>query len=210
MRFGTRSSFKSVQAARAAALLGWAASSRQDRVGAMLFGDPAGAQYFPPSRARRALWRMLRSLAEPGSGGANPGDPMVDSLRSLGRSNSWGTLVLVIGEFNRDPEALEQPIGRLRQRNDVVLIPVDDVADWEIPPMGKVVFASPSGARLELDTDSAEGRRRYREAWEQRRDKLRRISTRLGVDLLPIVTNQDVHRTLAEGLRWRARHQVVR
>lgn len=210
MRFGTRGSFKSVQAARAAALLGWAASSRQDRVGALLFGDPAGAQFFQPSRARRALWRMLRSLAQPGATGSTPGDPMVDSLRNLGRGASWGTLVLVIGDFNRDPEALEQPIGRLRQRNDVVLIPVDDIADWKLPPMGKVVFASPSGARLELDTDSTEGRRRYREAWELRRDKLRRIATRLGADLLPITTHEDVHRTLTDGLRWRARHQVVR
>src|SRR5271156_6307745 len=39
MRFGTRGTFKSVQAARAAALLGSQASSSNDRVGCLLFGD---------------------------------------------------------------------------------------------------------------------------------------------------------------------------
>jgi hypothetical protein len=49
MVFGTRGTFKSVQAARAAALIGWAASRLNDRVGGMAFGDPeAGLQALPP------------------------------------------------------------------------------------------------------------------------------------------------------------------
>ncbi|MFP4076828.1 MAG: DUF58 domain-containing protein, partial [Halochromatium sp.] len=58
MSFGTRGTFKSVQAARAAALIGWAASRLQDRVGGIAFGDPAqGLQHFRPARGRRALWQ---------------------------------------------------------------------------------------------------------------------------------------------------------
>ena len=50
MRFGTRGTFKSVQAARAAALLGWQANGSNDRVGCIVFGDvPGGMQFFAPT-----------------------------------------------------------------------------------------------------------------------------------------------------------------
>src|SRR5271170_5744589 len=64
MRFGTRGTFKSVQAARAAALLGGQACSSNDRVGCLVFGDVAdGMQFFTPMRSRRALWQALKLLS---------------------------------------------------------------------------------------------------------------------------------------------------
>src|SRR5579871_3200956 len=39
MRFGTRNTFKSVQAAKTAALLCWKSLQQQDRVGGAVFGD---------------------------------------------------------------------------------------------------------------------------------------------------------------------------
>ncbi|MCX6990048.1 MAG: DUF58 domain-containing protein [Chlamydiae bacterium] len=53
MQFGTKNTFKSVQAARIASLLGWHALGEQDRVSSLLFGDvPGGVQFFPPKRTR--------------------------------------------------------------------------------------------------------------------------------------------------------------
>jgi uncharacterized protein (DUF58 family) len=63
MRFGTRGTFKSIQAARAAALLGWMAQAGNDRVGALIFGDvPDGMQFIAPARSRGPLWRTLKTL----------------------------------------------------------------------------------------------------------------------------------------------------
>ena len=57
MSFGTRGTFKSIQAARTAALIGWAASKQHDRVGGVLFGNPAtGIRYYRPTPGRRGLW----------------------------------------------------------------------------------------------------------------------------------------------------------
>jgi uncharacterized protein (DUF58 family) len=64
MRFGTRVTFKSIQAARAAALIGWAAVRDNDRIGSSLFGNvPEGQRFFGPRRSRRSLWRMLKLFA---------------------------------------------------------------------------------------------------------------------------------------------------
>jgi uncharacterized protein (DUF58 family) len=211
MGFGTRGTFKSIQAARAAALLGWAANGQQDRVGAVLFGNPkTNLAYFRPSRARRDLWRVLRALTASGHPGQVLGDPLRDALQRLSRGLPWGSLVFIIADLNREVTSLEQLLGGLRQRHEVVLLPVDDPADWEIPEMGRLILATPQGSRLEVDTDSVEGRQMYRETWERTREQLRKTVRRLGLDIIPLHTWEDIHRSLVKGLRRRLHRQVIR
>ncbi len=211
MAFGTRGTFKSVQAARVAALLGWSANNNQDRVGALLYGDPVmGVQSFRPTRARRSLWQMLRVLTEPVHLGRHRTDPFSDVLAILNRSVPTGALVFLIADLNRDPTEWERPLGQLRQRREVVLLPIDDPADRDIPPMGRVLFGTPDGRRLEVDTDSAEGRALYRARWEQARAHWVAVATRLGIAVIPIATEDNVRDALQSGLRLRAQHMVGR
>lgn len=215
MGFGTRGTFKSVQAARAAALLGWAATNHHDRVGGLLFGElERGFQHFRPSKGRRALWRLLRGLAQPVASDATQeqekGDTLRQALRKLEQGTQVGTLIFIIADLDRDIAPLEQLLGSLRQRHAVVLLPVDDPADRDMPPMGRVIFSAPDGRLLEVDTDDEAGRQAYRADWERRRDALRAMASRLGVALVPLRTDEDVHRSLMQGLRRRARARVLR
>jgi len=204
MRFGTRSTFKNVQAARIAALLGWAASANQDRVGGVLFGDSQGLHYFRPSRERRALWRLLRTLTEVAQDlPPLEEDPLPAALDKLGRGAPTGALLLIIADFNRDISRLEQQLGHLRQRHEVVLLPIDDAADYAIPNIGQAWFIGPDGHQHLLDTANAEGRARFLAAWKARRSHLLHAGKRLGVDILPIPTHQDAHYALINGLRKR-------
>jgi uncharacterized protein (DUF58 family) len=206
MQFGTRGTFKSVQAARASALLGWSASNNQDRVGALLFGDPDyPARYFRPSRARLSMWRMLKALTEAPGTAPVEGDPLLDALEKLWRVAPTGALIFVIADLNRYPDPLHRPLGRLRQRHDVVLMPVDDPADREIPAIGRIVFSTLDGTRIEVDTDSEAGRQHYRERWEKNRQGLETLAGRLGLSLIPLPTNEEIHQALIQGLRRQAR-----
>ena len=58
-----------------------------------------------------------------------------------------------------------------------------------------------AGYVLEVDTDDEAGRAAFREDWEQRREELTQLSYRLRLGLIPISTNEDVHRSLVSGLR---------
>lgn len=204
MFFGTRGTFKAIQGARAVALLGWAASSNHDRVGGVVFGRPSGLEYFRPSRERRALWRFLRVLTQAcEQPHPNPDLPLLEALDKLHHGSPTGALIFIVADLNRDPAMLEQRLGRLRQRHEVVIMPIDDPADYEIPKMGRVIFSGADGARLELDTDNEEGRIIYRQQWETRRTHLQLICKRLGIHLLPVTTQEDVHRTLTLGLQRR-------
>ncbi|EGV28030.1 protein of unknown function DUF58 [Thiorhodococcus drewsii AZ1] len=210
MSFGTRGTFKSVQAARAAALIGWAASRLNDRVGGLVFGDPeTGLQHFRPSRGRRALWQVLRTLSQPGT----RMDPSIDclggALRRATTGLPTGSLLFVIADLNREVVGLEQVLGDLCQRNTVVLVPVDDPADWEIPSMGVATFTGTDGSLIEIDTDDAEAKARFRAAWEARREHLQAMAHRLHILLLPVRTDAEIHLTLIRNLEQRARSRAV-
>jgi uncharacterized protein (DUF58 family) len=206
MDFGTRGHFKAMQAARAAALLGWAANAKHDRVGGLLFGDAdKGLQHFQPTKDQRALWRLLKALSTP-TRPLQPGmDCLIQVLQRAEKGTGTGALIFVIADFNRDRPGLHKALGQLIQRHAVVLIPVDDPADHELPAMDHVLFRDTQGNILDIDTSDPRGRRAYQEQWQQRRDDLSRLCQRLGVSLIPIRTDEDVHLSLMSGLMRRAR-----
>ncbi|MCU7807969.1 MAG: DUF58 domain-containing protein, partial [Candidatus Thiodiazotropha sp. (ex Semelilucina semeliformis)] len=204
MSFGTRGTFKSVQAAKAAALLGWAASRLHDRVGGMLFGDTEqGMQYFRPTKDRRALWRLLHALTQEGDTQQPSVDCLSEALQRADRGTATGALIFVIADMNREILGLEQTLGRLCQHHTLVLLPVDDPADQTLPEMGRVTFVGPDGKTIEIDTSNRQARERYREAWQERRQLLISLTNRLGIPLMPVATNEEIHLALTHGL---ARH----
>lgn len=210
MAFGTRGTFKNVQAARAAALIGWAASRLQDRVGGMAFGDPGdGLKHFRPARGRRALWQLLRTLTLPGATQAASIDCLAEALKRATRGLPTGSLIFVIADLNREVRDLEPVLGNLRQRSSVVLIPVDDPADQAIPAMGAVTFSGTDGRLIEVDTEDEGARKAYRAAWQQRRETLSALANRLNIIIMPIRTDQEIHASLIASLEQRARSRAV-
>ena len=209
MFFGTRGTFKSVQAARAAALLGWAANSVNDRVGGMLFGDAdTGLVHFQPTKDRRAVWRLLKEMANPVRRAQRGIDCIDLVLKRADRGSGTGSLIFVIGDFNRDLQGLDKTLGQVCQKHSVVLIPVDDPADREIPSVGRALFRDAEGRMVEIDTDDADGKRAFTERWEARRATLIKLANRLGVAVIPVQTSHDVHYSLMSGLALRARSRA--
>lgn len=212
MSFGTRGTFKSIQAAHAAALIGWAANAVHDRVGGLTFGDAAaGTRHFRPTKDRRALWRLLKTLSEPVSGPDSvANDALLTALQQAERGAATGSVIFVIADFNRETQSLETTLGRLRQRHTLALLPIDDPADRALPDMGRVVFAAADGGTVEVDTGDPVGRAAYAEDWERHRSALLAMANRLGILSIPLSTAEDVHKTLIKGLQFSARTRVLR
>lgn len=203
MRFGTRGTFKSVQAARATALLGGQANSRHDRVGSIVFGDvPKGIKYFPPVRSRQALWQTLKLLSLAAAPVAHNGPVSLETaLRHVERIAPTGTLLLVIGDFQDTTQMLEKRLTNLRHTCDVVLIAINDPADRGIPAMETVVFEDQAGRTLTLDTDSRAGREAYARQWQESRERLENIAARRRIGIVDLHTDEDVYADLLRGLR---------
>jgi uncharacterized protein (DUF58 family) len=210
MGFGTRGTFKSVQAARVAALLGWAANAVHDRVGGVLYGNGnTGMQHFRPTKDRRALWRLLKALSQPVAERNPSQDSLLTALLHAESGVATAGLIILIGDFNREIESLEAPLGRLCQRHTLVIVPIDDPGDSEMPDMGRTVFSARDGRMLEINTSDPQGRETYRREWRENRDSLLRVTNRLGISCIPITTRDEVHKALMIGLQRAARRKAM-
>lgn len=208
MHFGTQGTFKSVQAARAAALLGWAANEQHDRVGGLIFGRAEQPLLLlRASRTRRSLWQLLRTLTTPATYADPHQDWLLLALARLASSLQHNALILVLADFNQPAPRLEAQLAQLRQRHEVVLFPVDDPCDRELPAVGSVLFTGPDGQQLWLDTDDGASRTHYQAAWRARREALGTMANRLGVGLAPLDTATEVHEVLRQGLQQLARRR---
>jgi uncharacterized protein (DUF58 family) len=202
MRFGTRGTFKSVQAARAAALLGWLANGSHDRVGCLLFGDvPDGMALFKPARSRNALWRALKALSRQETSLHTAPVPIEAAIRRLDRAVPAGSLIFIVSDFQEASEALEKSIGSLRQRCDVVPVRIDDPADGVIPPLGPIRFSDAQNRKISINTDSRSGQEAYAAKWLANRNRFEDICARRGIRPIVLHTNTNIRDDLLPGLR---------
>jgi uncharacterized protein (DUF58 family) len=202
MRFGTRETFKSVQAARAAALLGWHANGRNDRVGCLVFGDvPDGMQVFAPRRSRQSLWEALKLLSVPQTGAHKEQVPLDAALAHLERTAPTGALVLVISDFSELGELAERHLCHLHRRCDVVLVAIQDPADRRLVEMGTIIFTDEAGQKLVFQSGARKARDAYEKQWDDNRQLLETMAKRRKIGIVDLHTGQDLYRDLQHGLQ---------
>lgn len=202
MRFGTKNTFKSVQAARVAALLGWQGIDQHDRVSACLFGDvPGGIQFFAPKRNRTSMCAILKTLANPPA--ENHHIPLEAIFRPVDQAAHTGSLLYFISDF-MDINANfqnEAEISRLKKRCEVVFIAINDQADKAIFPVGTLGFCANGGEKIYANTDSIAGREAYAVQWKENRQRLYAITSGLKIPMLELTTESNVQRDLILGLK---------
>jgi uncharacterized protein (DUF58 family) len=199
MRFGTRVAFKSVIAARAAALLAWAAADRGDRVGGLVFDESRHFERRPMPRTR-GLLPLLKALSEdplPGEHGGHPSlSAAAEHLTHLVRP---GSLVFLISDFTGLSEADGAWMARLGASCETVLVQVYDPLEAVPPPPGR--YAVTDGRRRGLvDTAAAAQRAAWYQRFSDRVSLLERLGLLHRAHRIALGTAQPVGETLAQGL----------
>jgi len=192
---------KAEVAVEVGAVLALAAARQNDRVGALIFAD-AVEQVVPPAKGRRHVLRVIRDLLAyaPSGRGTNLGA----ALAYAGRLLRHRAIVVVLSDFRA--EGWELPLSRLSRRHEVVAITVDDPRELEFPDAGWIELEdAETGARTLVDTSEAAGRLRLRIAAEERRLARARALQRVGVDHIPLVTDQPYAQALHAAFARRAR-----
>jgi uncharacterized protein (DUF58 family) len=140
MSLATRGAFKSVIAARAAALCGWIAAAQGDRVGGLVYRSVNEHRELKPQGGRRGVLQLIDALVQfgqPHTRFSEPAADMADSvLARLGRVVKTGTQVILISDFFHFQAAERQRLQQLRQHNEVFAIQVTDPLERLIPPPG--------------------------------------------------------------------------
>ena len=208
MRFGTRVRFKSVQAARAAALLAWMASAAGDRVGALGFGAGIDAE-IKPTGGRRGVLRVLRALRDWDAAAADEVGqaPLSQALTRVRRVLRPGMrLVLLSDGFSADALA-EQLMPQIAGRHEIALVLLRDSLELTPPPPGQYAVHLGTERRV-LDFGDAQVRATWTRHFADSRERLRRLCTKLGIRVIELDGHADLRRALAP-LLARSRHSAV-
>jgi len=199
MFFGTRVAFKSVIAARCAALLAWAGINNGDRVGAFLF---SGNTHFEskPHNKTIGLFPILKSLAEFSenkiSFGPHSLTPSLSKLRHVIRP---GSLVFILSDFLSLDEDANRHLSLISQHNDVVACYIYDPMERNLPPPNRYTI-SDGDDYASLDTSDKQTCREYRQQHKNNTLQLKQSLQKLNIPMINIATNHAIVPVLRKGL----------
>jgi uncharacterized protein (DUF58 family) len=200
MYFGTRVAFKSVIAARAAAMLTWAAVVRGDRVGGAVF---TGAQQreLRPTGGRRGALRLLHYLAELHSQTGSAAMPydLNHALAQARRVARPGSLVCIISDFHALHEEGEKALQALAKHTNVLGLFIYDALEATLPPPGRYVV-SDGTQRLNFDSGAKSLREAYQRQFATRYVHLQELFLQRGLRLLALATDASLPAVLRAGL----------
>ncbi|HKT42035.1 MAG TPA: DUF58 domain-containing protein [Rhodanobacteraceae bacterium] len=149
MQFGTRTRFKSVAAARAAAWLAWTCVRGGDRVGALAFGHQrAAVDPQPGTRGALAVLGALARWDEPASpvreGG---GETLSAALLRVRRMITSGSQLWLLSDGWCSDDSAAPALARLKRHADVRVVIVSDALEHAPAPAGDYVFETRAGRR---------------------------------------------------------------
>lgn len=195
MRFGTRGMYKSMLAARLAALLGWSAVSARDRTGGFVFTDDWHDEIRPQS-GRRGLMALFRAIHQgqqrvPVSGEGQ----FLKSLRRLRHGVHGGSTVVLLSDFQGFDEDARRMLGSSLNAMDLVAVHICDPLDYSLPALGNYPISegvSGSPKHWTLSVSSRAERTRYTQAFNARQQSLKELFVRQRHSYISVSTDEPI------------------
>ena len=193
MRFGTRTRFKSVAAARAAAWMAWSCVRGGDRIGALAFG-PMRAAVTPHAGTRGALatlgaiarWDDLAHAA----GGGTSGEPLSAALRRAQELVSPGSRAWLLSDGWCTDAAAVAALALLARRADLRVVIVADALESQAAPSGSYLFETDAEKRR-VDLLRVEARAQFRDRLSQGMNRLAEACAAAGVACITLATTDE-------------------
>ena len=201
--FGSVGRFKREAVAEMAALLAFAASRNNDKVGLLLFADHV-ERYFPPRKGRRHILRLVRELLtfQPVGRGTDLKAALDYSNRMLKRRG----IVFLLSDFQADPQTYRKALNVAGRRHDLVAIDLRDPLEKNIAPIGLMVLEdAETGELTEIDTADPAWRKTFSARQEQMDTAIRQVLNGAKVDRIDLATPDDFVNALTRFFKNRMR-----
>ncbi|WP_152555731.1 DUF58 domain-containing protein [Methylomarinum vadi] len=189
MAFATRGVFKSVQAAKLAALLAWAAQQHGDRIGGQIFGDHSCLE-LKPQNGKHAVLRLFNALVSPNFTVNSDNMTLERVLSRLLQHARPGSLVYIISDFRGLDEKSETHLLKLARHCEVALIHVYDPLESHLPAKGCYRFTD-ERRDIVIDTGDKQRILGYQQRFQQRLEHLQHLCQKPGLTLLNCSTADD-------------------
>ena len=120
------------------------------------------------------------------------------------RTQRKSAMVFLISDFLAEVD--KQAIGKLNFRHELIPVRVNDPAEIELPPAGRICFRDPeTGELFEGDLSDKQLRQQHAKAMQAHRVEWQRVFNQLGIDSLDLLTTQDFIPALRKMFNRRSR-----
>lgn len=199
MFFGSQVTFKSVLAARAAALIAWASLEAGDRVGGVVFSEQ-GHSEIRPRRSRHAVLRLLNELHDfnhalsrdaSTAEAAYSANYFTEALANVRRVAKQGSVLYIISDFNNFTDESRLHLQPLAQYNEVIGIHVSDELERQLPAPD--MYSITNGVdRTRINTANRHHRTAYEQGFQQQLAGIQEEFLRVKSPLLTLQTHQSI------------------
>ncbi|MCX8043253.1 MAG: DUF58 domain-containing protein [Desulfobacterota bacterium] len=199
--FGTCSRFKQELAAELAAVLAFAATKNNDKVGLIIFSDHV-EKYIPPKKGKTHVWRVIKNVLD-----HQPLSTQTDIGGALGYLNKVARrrcVAFLISDFIA--HNYDRALRITARMHDLIAVWVMDPRELELPSAGIVeVRDAERGHAMVIDTANATVRAAYaqiaRQTHQERFDRFKAA----GIDVIEIRTDRPYIDPIMKFFRMRER-----
>lgn len=203
--FGSVERYKRDLAAELAAVLAFAATTNNDKVGLLIFTDQVEL-YIPPRKGRTHVLRIIRELVafEPERGGTDIRMALETANRILKRR----AILFLISDLVAEPASFQRSLAVTNRRHDLIAVEITDPMEHEIDTVGVIALEdAESGEVVWVDTKSREWRDRFAKGKRERMETLRTLFQRAAVDRIVIHTDENYVSPLTRFFQKRSQRQ---
>ena len=195
MFFATKGVFKSVFAARTAALIAWNAAQQGDRIGGLIFSENEHHE-LKPGQGKQGVLHLINRLVSHPSWTERSVDQqnqtgIKTAIKRLNRLVRPGSLVYMLSDF-RDLENAESEMARLSKHCEVVMLPIHDVLEERLPANGSFRLSNGNSEQeLVINTHDSSNLEKYQRHFKQHTEFLEQIAGRYRMHLINCLTTDD-------------------
>lgn len=191
--FGAGNESKKEMIAEIAATLAFSSIQNNDKVGVIFFSDKI-EKFIPPKKGKKHILLIIREIIDlvPTSRGTD-----IDvALKFMTNALKKRCSAFLLSDFI-DNHDFSSSMSIANRKHDLAAIQVYDKRDASVPNVGLVkVRDMETGFDRWIDTSSERVRRAFDKAWYDRQQKLSSVTTRAGVDMITINTEEDYVKAL--------------
>jgi uncharacterized protein (DUF58 family) len=199
--FGTAKRFKRELAAEVCAVLAFAATKNNDRVGLIIFTDKV-EKFIPPRKGLQHVLRVVREALYFKPSGK--GTDIASALQYLDNVTSRRAVTFVISDFLA--ENFKKSLSIANKKHDMVAITITDPREESMPDVGLLELSdAEKGTPFTIDTSSAKIRERYSARARSLMEERAKLFASISVDHIDIRTDKPYIEEFVKFFRMRKR-----
>ncbi|WP_370978681.1 DUF58 domain-containing protein [Agaribacterium sp. ZY112] len=215
MFFGSQVQFKSVLAARLAALCCWQAYAGHDRIGSLIFNDHSQCD-LRPRQGKKSSLQFINHIVEynqqlhqqnpqvqQASSDTNTAFSLDTMLEEALRIARPGSLIYLISDFHDLSQSSEKSLALLARHNELRFFHVSDPLEAHLPKLGSVNLSN-GDEQIQVNLNSKRFQKEYSHSWHQLNETIEALCLKYKITYHAFSTahrvNELIHSNLSPAL----------